>query len=250
MALPILAQAIIGMVAPKVIGSIGAKNNWDPKFTSLLSLGAGFGIGAAGAGAFSGGSALGSFGSAAGASSATNNMVGSANAFRAAESTLNPISIFGNSAPASLPGIQNIGKIGTSGNINWASSGLAPRNVPSRWTAWGDIKSPAGLDSLAGVGQKYGNIPAGATYMQPPSTWDKLKAYGKTEDGQSFIKSAASTMVDGLFAQKPPVRRSGGGGGGGGGGPRAPAYPGGGGSGQKQVVWGFGNGGFNPQEIA
>jgi hypothetical protein len=242
MALPALATAIIGMAAPKVIGAIGQRNNWDPKLTSFLSLAAGFGAGAAGAGVFSGGAS--SFGSLAGGAnaipssvtSATNSLASGASAtpsaFRAAESfgLLNPLDAASKiTAPA-----------GTAGNIAYSTSGLTPRNVPSRWDGWGNPMDTQGL------GINYGNLPSPT---DPPSTWDKLKGYATSPDGQKYITAAAGQFMDGMFAQKPAPRSSGGGGGGGGGGPRAPAYPGGGGSGQKQVVWNFPQSGANPQLV-
>lgn len=222
MALPLLAQFVIGLAAPKVIGAIGQKNNWDPKFTSLLSLGAGFGAGAAGAGAFSG---------ASGSLASMATPAASAGLGSAAGGFSGAVGGGGMGAAAITSPMASVG------TPSWAPyafrSAAAPRNVMG-------TSDPGVMTGLINKGYD----------VHGASTWDKLKAYGKTTDGQSFLKAASGTLVDGLFAQRPPVRSSRGGGGGGGGGPRAPAYPGGGGAGQKQVVWGFGQGGFNPQQVA
>ena len=256
MALPLLAQAVISLAVPKVIGAIGKKNNWAPTFTSLLSLGAGFGVGAAGAGAFStGGAAAGSLAPVAG--DVFKSGVGAGGVGLGGSSVAavpngftmgrDAASIFGRGSLGSTP--MNASEFMGLGSTPMNASEFMGLSVPP--DAGAAMSTPQiahsvynpkgwatdGYNPAAGVGNY-------------TSTWDKLKAYGNTQDGQTFLKSAAGTLVDGLFAERQPVRSSSGGGGGGGGGPRAPAYPGGGGAGQKQVVWGFGQGGFNPQQVA
>lgn len=234
MALPFLAQAVIGLALPKVIGSIGKKNNWDPTFTSLLSLGAGFGAGAAGAGAFStGGAAAGSLAPASSGGSGISSIFSSGATSSGVLGGQQVVPGFGEIGRG-FTSVQNLAAnpyIGQASGAALSTPQIAHSVYnPKGWTT-------DGYNPAAGVGNY-------------TSTWDKLKAYGNSQDGKTFLKSAAGTLVDGLFAERPPVRSSRGGGVGGGGGPRAPAYPGGGGAGQKQVVWGFGQSGFNPQQVA
>lgn len=223
MALPALATAIIGMAAPKVIGAIGQRNNWDPKLTSFLSLAAGFGAGAAGAGAFSGGAS--SFGALAPASSGFSGAVGGG----------------GMGAAAITSPLASQG-------ASWAPYAFRSAQAPSNIMSSSD---PGVSSALQGMGYSApeGSLSSIVTPSNVPSTLDKLKGYATSPDGQKYITAAAGQFMDGMFAQKPAPRSRGGGGGGGGGGPRAPAYPGGGGSGQKQVVWNFPQSGANPQLV-
>lgn len=208
------------------ISLIGAKQGWDPRLTALASM-AGGGI--------AGGAMSGAFGSAAGsAAGASAPGVGMTGSLFPAGTTAGTATLGGITQPAagglfggSTPSVMGSGT-GIWTGPGWASPGAGTSFF---WDA------PV---SLSGVTQPTMSTPAAQSGFSKWITGPQGKQLGA-----DMLKTFLDYEI--ALANQPPQKLDSGGGGG----ARLTAYPGGGATGNKQVVWSFGDVGksFQPQAI-
>ena len=190
------APVLASMLASKVVGHVGEKQGWDPRFTAIASVVAGAGAGSLGSGI-----------AAANASTAASKLpLMASNAPDIMFKTPPAFAM----KPVMGPSVADVGSRFAAG----ASVNSFGPDVP-----WGGNPiSTKYLPPMDGVAYQH----PGTTVLQ--GTKDAWNAKWKD---QKFITSLGSTFIDGMFQKPEPVQHQGGGGGGGGGGGSPGPYQGG-----------------------
>ena len=255
-----MASVAVPLIASFVVQKVGESQGWDPRFTAVASMAAGFGAGSL----VSAGTAVAASGSAGamGGAGTFSNGVG-ANAARVmtgaqiAQPGVTPT--FANwgasqaaepaftlaSTPTGLPvKVLNSNYQAPFDPIKAASTKASFMEVPASVSPSAGQWTPMVRNPKLTMGEAMGNeIDNWTKDPVDPVTGEPT---GKLSAAKNFGVSALKTLMKPL-PEEAPVRS----GGGGGGGRQAPAYQGGGQSAPYQTVWSFGqpNQGYKPQGI-
>ncbi len=272
-----MASVAVPLIASFVVQKVGESQGWDPRFTAVASMVAGFGAGSM----YSAAAAVGT-----GATAAT---AGTAGTAARAGLSVNPHMGMGakavamgttGGAPSVATGIADAGKSWGYAPTSGAHQGIARafdpmtgRPTMEPWTRYiwnqhdGPVYAKAAVPGTPGTPANpgstlmdelknewgdwtdrttYENVrnPDGSVSRVPVMNADGTP-HQKPSAADNFGVSALKTLMKPL-PEKAPIRS-----GGSGGGPQAPAYQAGGQSAPYQTVWSFGqpNQGYKPQGI-